>query len=118
VFRTAFAAVVLMLALGQNTELLCATWCHTVAPGMGACVREQDSTASTAMVAGDECAEDVVRLTFIREEGRRGASAVEPLVPSTLHAFQLAPARSLALSLTAREQQTPAIQPGASPLRI
>jgi hypothetical protein len=117
VFRTAFAAVVLILALGQNTDLLCA-WSHAVAPGMGGCVREQSNSSSLAIVAGDDCTRDTALVTFIREEGRRGSSAVEPLASSTLHAFQLAPARTLPRSLSAREQCAPAIQPRSSPLRI
>jgi hypothetical protein len=74
VFRAALLSIVLTLAAGQNVALLCSVWCHSGGGMTGAC--EHQTKATTAgIVANDDCAINGNQVVFVREDGRRNASA-------------------------------------------
>jgi hypothetical protein len=84
VFRAAFLSIVLTLAVGQDTSLLCEVWCRDVAP---AGCPHQSSTTSPGVSADDSCASGFVgAVAFVREDTRR--TAQNALVVSR---FRLAP---------------------------
>jgi len=54
VFRAATFSVVMMLALGQASALLCSTWCPPAAVAASPC-GHNDSGPSPSLTASDEC---------------------------------------------------------------
>jgi hypothetical protein len=74
VFRAALLAIVLTLAAGQNAALLCGTWCHSGAGMAGAC-EHQPQAPTLSVGANDDCGVDGNPVVFVREDGRRTASA-------------------------------------------
>ena len=75
VFRAALVSIVLTLTLGQNAALLCVVWCHPQHGVNGAC-EDQVPTTSPSVTANESCASVATGPTaFVREEGRKLASA-------------------------------------------
>ena len=74
VFRAALLSIVLTLAAGQNAALLCSVWCHSGGGMAGAC-EHQTQAATPGVGANDDCAVNGNPVVFVREDGRRSASA-------------------------------------------
>ena len=73
VLRAVLFSVVLTLAAGQNTSLLCQVWC---ADATSAACPHQESTTSPNLLADDSCDNvGVGAVAFVREDGRRTAPA-------------------------------------------
>ena len=67
------------LAVGQNTALLCSTWCDAHAAGASAC-HHPDPTPATSVNAGDDCCKAALSTsttTFLREDVRLGVSPAD-----------------------------------------
>jgi hypothetical protein len=106
VLRAAVFSIVLTLAAGPNTSLLCALWCHP-ADTAGPC-EHGDRTRTPSITANDSCPDVVGTSTaFVREDGRRGVSApqAQPLVH--LAPFQFGPPLSHRLSARGSGQPPP-----------
>jgi hypothetical protein len=117
VFRAVVLSIVLTLAVGPNTALLCRAWCHPqAAPSNASHHGEPSAAASSAShhgepsaassVAGDDtcdnCDNAVGAAQFLREDLRRNVSA-----PDVDHAV-LVPRHQLAHStIDARPGQEP-----------
>ena len=74
VFRAALLSIVLTLAAGQDAALLCSVWCHSGGGMAGAC-EHQTQAATPGVGAHDDCAVNGNPVMFVREDGRRSASA-------------------------------------------
>ena len=74
-FRAALVSVVLTLTLGQNAALLCVVWCHPQ-HGVNSACEAQVPTTSPSVTANESCTPVATAPTaFVREDGRRLASA-------------------------------------------
>ena len=72
-FRAALFSIVLTLAVGQNTSLLCKVWCPDAT---SARCPHHDSTTSPSVSAHDTCRSDVGgAVAVVREDARRTAAA-------------------------------------------
>jgi hypothetical protein len=116
VFRAAILSIVLTLAAGPNTALLCNAWCH---PGehMGNGCEYKRQSASPMVTSNEDCKEAIVgAMAFVREEGQRISApdvqsaavvprfAFTPSVPQTRSGYEpggrrLLEARPLVLAL-------------------
>jgi hypothetical protein len=74
VFRTALLSIVLTLAAGPDSALLCGTWCQSGGGMAGAC-QHQTETTSAAVFANADCTVSGSTIVFVREDARRGTSA-------------------------------------------
>jgi hypothetical protein len=92
-FRTAVMSIVLMLAAGQNTGMLCDAWCHRVAHMTGACDHLTETPAA-GVVAGDDCAVSGTPIVFVREDARHSSGEQHVKAASADTPFAI-PARAL-----------------------
>ena len=97
VFRAALLSLVLTLALGQNVALLCGTWCHSGAGMVGACEHQTQAT-TPSVVANDDCAVNANPVVFVREDGRRSASAPDVARAVAVAGFAFTPPAAGTLS--------------------
>ena len=89
-FRTTMIAVLLTLAIGQNSSLVCRVWCDLdVVIGTG-CPHAETASAGQTVVNATCNLVDGEAAVFIREDGRRGPSALD-LVPVLAVAALLVP---------------------------
>jgi hypothetical protein len=87
-FRAALIAVLLTLAIGQNSRLLCRVWCDSHIVSTPPCTHE--TTPDGTIVIDASCDVAVEETTaFIREDRRRGSSAIDRLTLLTIAGFQL-----------------------------
>jgi hypothetical protein len=87
-FRAAMIAVLLTLAIGQNSRLVCQVLCDSHMVSVAACAHE--TTDATTVGIDTTCTVGVNAVTaFIREDGRRGSTAADPVPALTTAAFQL-----------------------------
>jgi hypothetical protein len=77
-FRTAMIAVLLTLAIGQNSRLVCRAWCDLDVVIGTACPHAEAASAGRTAVKAICNLVDGETAVFIREDGRRGPSAVDP----------------------------------------
>jgi hypothetical protein len=85
-FRAAMVTVLLTLAIGQNSRLLCRVWCDSHLDSSTACAHErltQTAIIDATCAALDEIAE------FIREDKRRGCTALDSVPVLAAAGFQL-----------------------------
>ena len=73
-FRATILSIVLTLAAGQNVALLCGAWCDS-GEGMAGPCEHQKQAAVPGVVANDDCTVNDNPVVFLREDGRRSASA-------------------------------------------
>jgi len=91
VFRAAVVSIVLTLAVGQNTGLLCSVWCHPPEAATGACEYQHHAT-SPSVTGDDSCPQlRAGATTFVREDLRRGASAPDVQHNVVVRGFDFAP---------------------------
>jgi hypothetical protein len=97
-FRAAMIAVLLALVIGQNARLVCGVSCDSHV-SLTACAHA--TTEATTVVIDATCSIALNSSTaFIREDGRRGSTAVDPVPGLTVAVFQLPRcANNYALSL-------------------
>jgi hypothetical protein len=74
VFRAAILSIVLTLAAGPNTALLCNAWCHPGEPIGNGCEYERQA-ASPRVTTNEDCKVAVGgAIAFVREEDRQGSA--------------------------------------------
>jgi hypothetical protein len=91
VFRAVVLSIVLALAVGQYTALLCAVSCH---PNEGAApeCQHHDAAAAPRLTAAHGCGSAVVGMTALRrEDARRGAPRPDPQRALVVPQFRMAP---------------------------
>ena len=89
VFRAALFSIVLTLAVGPNSDLLCKVWCPDAT---SAGCPHQGSTTSPNVSADDSCSRVVVgAVGFVREDARRTAAAPDAQNALVLPRFRLVP---------------------------
>ena len=88
-FRAALLSMVFSLAIGQNSALLCRTWCHAHTAAASGCHHENSHTM--ARLAGDQGCETVVvaAAAVLREDARRDVSSqdAKQAIPVTRYEF-------------------------------
>ena len=86
-FRAAMIAVLLALVIGQNSRLVCQVLCDSHV-SLTACAHA--TTEDTTLIIDATCgvALDPSK-AFIREDGRRGATAVDPVLGLTVAVLKL-----------------------------
>jgi hypothetical protein len=101
VFRAALLSIVLTLAAGQDAALLCSVWCHSGGGMAGACEHQtQPATPGVAGVgANDDCAVTGNLVVFVREDGRRSASAPDVAGAIAVARFAFTPPAAGTLSV-------------------
>ena len=97
VFRAVLLSIVLTLAAGQNAALLCDVWCHSGEEKAGTCEHQTQATAQ-GIVASDDCAVNVNPVVFVREDGRRSASAPDVAGAVAIARFAFTPPAAGTLS--------------------
>jgi hypothetical protein len=94
VFRVAVFSVVLSLAVGPNTTLLCRAWCDPPAAATG-CHHRGDSSDSPSLVREHHCDDRAPNSTaFLKEDVRRSRSSSNADPAITITRSQVAPART------------------------
>ena len=115
--RTLALSIVLTLAVGPNTALLCRVWCHPSTTGSGAshhgmpaaapsthhhgepvassAAGYRNAAVSSVMTGGNTCPDcgkaGFGAVQFLREDGRRSVSALDSLQTILVHRYQFAP---------------------------
>ena len=118
VFRTAVLSIVLTLAVGPNTTLLCRAWCDEQAAAASGCHHEESTNSPT--VAGHNSCDDPVLTVgaFLREAAHAVAdpdAAHAVLVPRYVNSQLTTDAR---LGYEARRGWSLEKRPLATALRI
>lgn len=73
--RATVVSIVLLLAIGQETALLCRVWCHPGGAPMAECHEHAQSDGTSPSVRGDEsCGQVMVISGFLAREDMRRAS--------------------------------------------
>ena len=90
-FRIAMIAVLLILAIGQNSRLVCRVWCDSEAAIITSCPHAETRSAGPIAVDATCNPLDGEAAVFIREDGRRGSSALDPVPVLAVAAFQAPP---------------------------
>ncbi len=96
VFRATLLSVVLTLATGANAALYCGVWCHSGERMAGAC--ELQTQATPGIVANDDCAVSGNPVVFVREDGRRSATAPDVAGAVAVSRFAFTPSAAGTLS--------------------
>jgi hypothetical protein len=91
-FRTTMIAVLLTLAIGQNSGLVCRMWCDLDVVIGTACPHEETASAGRTAVNGTCNMVDGEAAVFIREDGRRGPLALDPVPVLAVAALLVPPA--------------------------
>lgn len=90
-FRAAVLSIVLTLAIGPNTTLLCSIWCHPEGATTSSC-QHPEATTSPQVTGEDGCrTAPAIEAAFVREEAKRGS--ITPIVEQavTIGPFRLVP---------------------------
>ena len=90
-FRIAMIAVLLILAIGQNSRLVCRVWCGSDVVISTGCPHAETRSAGPIAVDATCNPLDGEAAVFIREDGRRGSSALDPVPVLAVAAFQVPP---------------------------
>ncbi len=90
-FRIAMTAVLLILAIGESSRLVCRVWCGSDVGITASCPHPQASSAGTISVGATCSPLDGEAAVFVREDGWRGPSALDPVPVLAVAAFQLPP---------------------------
>lgn len=88
----------LTLAAGQDAALLCSVWCHSGGGMAGACEHQTQAT-TPGVLANDDCAVNVNPVIFVREDGRRSASAPDVAGAIAVARFAFTPPAGSTLSV-------------------
>lgn len=73
VFRAAVLSIVLTLAIGPGTNLLCSVWCHPENATSAAC-EHQNVTTSPRTTDENSCPTIQAAAAFTRDEAKNGSS--------------------------------------------
>lgn len=115
--RVAALSVVLALAAGPATGLLCRSWCAPEAAAARGC--HHDTPAGTTLLAGTAACDELSMLPegVLRDDLRRGASVPDALPAVSMHSMPPAP-DAVGLIFTAAPQRSLAGHSRTSVLRI
>jgi hypothetical protein len=91
-FRTAMIAVLLTLAIGQNSRLVCRVWCDLDIVIATGCPHAETAPAGRMGVNATCNLVDGEAVVFIREDGPRGPSALDPVPVLSVAALLVPPA--------------------------
>jgi hypothetical protein len=107
VFRAAVVSIVLTLAVGQDTALVCSVWCHPPEAAPGVCEHQHQLTP-LSVTGNDSCTQLAAGATvFVREDVRRGASAPDAKHGVVVAGFQFVPPPAHSMSGIKLRQETP-----------